>query len=293
MGKYILDRSKDIYQKEKLKKNAKDPICASFAERLNKCLDKELPGEDKKLTQFELAEKTHVSAASISQYLKGVTEPKVKFLLEASRVFGVSMEYLLGETDLKSTNPTNQEIFRRFGLRDKAIEILEGHKIINVGININETINFLLEQVPPQKFINNEESIRNIYAIHEECQYSPEKIGLLQRSMALKEEYDQFLNEHFDVVTEIGKYLNILNTGKEEIHDLDSMKLYVTKNKFGKHNVELDDSGESFYNRIEDADSYLDKILVEDLKVMELIDSTHLLQIQYNLQKLKDSKTDY
>lgn len=48
------------------------------------------------LTQKELARKIGVTEASMSRYLKGEREPKIKVLIKIAHEFGVSTDYLLG-----------------------------------------------------------------------------------------------------------------------------------------------------------------------------------------------------
>lgn len=57
--------------------------------------------EDKEITQKELAKIIHVSEDSVSLYERGLVHPSIQILIELANFFGVSIEYLLGMTDIK------------------------------------------------------------------------------------------------------------------------------------------------------------------------------------------------
>lgn len=69
-----------------------------------------------------------VSEGTITGWLQGVngkyTEPRIKALNEVAKVLGVSLDYLLGNTHIKTTSPTVQAVGQYTGLSDKAIEML-------------------------------------------------------------------------------------------------------------------------------------------------------------------------
>lgn len=78
---------------------------------------------DYKLTQEELGEKIGVNRQTLSAYERGERSPNIEQLIELSKVFGVSTDYLLG---IRETNEINKEEFieHYIGLCPKAIEIL-------------------------------------------------------------------------------------------------------------------------------------------------------------------------
>ncbi|AFK87451.1 MULTISPECIES: helix-turn-helix domain-containing protein [Thermoanaerobacterium] len=72
----------------------------SFAKRLS-----ELRNEFK-LTQKELADKLGVSRGTIGMYEIGQRDPDTDTLLKLSELFNVSVDYLLGNTDIR--NPVDE-----------------------------------------------------------------------------------------------------------------------------------------------------------------------------------------
>ena len=82
-----------------------------------------------------------VSEGTITGWLQGVngkyTEPRIKALNEVAKVLGVSLDYLLGNTHIKTTSPTIQAVGQYTGLSDKAIETL---KYLNDRKNVRSYI---------------------------------------------------------------------------------------------------------------------------------------------------------
>ena len=62
--------------------------------------------EEKRITQLRLSIKLEVSQETISAYEMGKHYPSVKSLLKLRDIFGVSIDYILGLTDIK--NPLNE-----------------------------------------------------------------------------------------------------------------------------------------------------------------------------------------
>ncbi len=54
---------------------------------------------DKNLTQKELSEKLGLSKNAVCEYEKGRAEPSIETLIELSKIFGVSVDYLVGIED--------------------------------------------------------------------------------------------------------------------------------------------------------------------------------------------------
>ena len=96
-------------------------IKQTFAERLKGL--REAAG----LSQEELGEKLGTSRGSISFYEKCKRTPDIEFLSLVCQYFDVSANFLLGHTDNKHS--TNEDIGFRFGLTDKAIQILDSMEL--------------------------------------------------------------------------------------------------------------------------------------------------------------------
>lgn len=69
-----------------------------FPDRLQKAL------EDKGMKQNELADLSQTTEATISRYLRGDRAPHVDVLVEISKALNVSIDYLLGVTDIPYIN---------------------------------------------------------------------------------------------------------------------------------------------------------------------------------------------
>ncbi|MGM0500274.1 MAG: HD domain-containing phosphohydrolase [Bacillota bacterium] len=57
--------------------------------------------KEKKITQSKLAKKLNYSRSTIAQYESGTRVPSINFLIETSNFFNVSLDYLLGRTDIR------------------------------------------------------------------------------------------------------------------------------------------------------------------------------------------------
>lgn len=56
------------------------------------------------MTQYELSKKSTVTEATISNFLNCKQLPKLEVVSKIADVFGVSVDYLLGRSDIKFTN---------------------------------------------------------------------------------------------------------------------------------------------------------------------------------------------
>lgn len=79
------------------------------------------------LTQKELADSLNYSRGSISYYENCDRVPDIVFLMAASEFFDVSPHFLLGFSDNQSM--LNEDLGVRFGLSDKAIEVLDSMEL--------------------------------------------------------------------------------------------------------------------------------------------------------------------
>lgn len=89
------------------------------------------------LTQEELARKSGVSKGSITAWIFGDkqhhirTEPKIKSLNSVAQVLGVSVDYLIGNTDIKPLNLKLQAISKETGLSEKTISLFKEIKALD------------------------------------------------------------------------------------------------------------------------------------------------------------------
>ena len=75
-------------------------------------------------TQAQLAEITGKTRQTISQYVNGVSEPGYDTLVKIADHFDVSLDYLLGRSDVASIDLSVQDIHRKTGLTAENIAFL-------------------------------------------------------------------------------------------------------------------------------------------------------------------------
>ncbi len=61
--------------------------------------------EDSDITQKALAERLHIRQNTYSQYENGQRQIPIEVLIELSQIYGVSVDYILGLTDVKQPYP--------------------------------------------------------------------------------------------------------------------------------------------------------------------------------------------
>lgn len=71
-----------------------------------------------------LAAAIGISQASLSKYAANDAEPGLTALVKLADHFGVSIDYLAGRTDTRSTNPNLQEAVEFTGLSEQAVKML-------------------------------------------------------------------------------------------------------------------------------------------------------------------------
>ena len=70
----------------------------TFSKRLRKLR------KEKGLTLKQMADKFHKTKATFSAYENGVRKPSINLVSELANYFGVSIDYLMGESNLKHSN---------------------------------------------------------------------------------------------------------------------------------------------------------------------------------------------
>lgn len=100
--------------------------------------------EERKTTQKELAEYCNVRAQSISLYANGETQPTPQTLVNISRFFDVSVDYLL-----TGVSSRNTDVYNNLGLTETTIEFFREAKAKslradNALMDIMSELNMLL-----------------------------------------------------------------------------------------------------------------------------------------------------
>ena len=104
-----------------------------------------------KMTQTELAERLEVKRQIISYYETGSRMPSLEHIILLCEIFDTTSDYLLGITDVSTTDMSINAICSYTGLTEKAIEELR-HLYGLCKISppdfeyLRSTINFLIEQ---------------------------------------------------------------------------------------------------------------------------------------------------
>lgn len=86
---------------------------SKFSQRLKELRD------ERGLTQEDLSKITGISFPTISRYENGIRdEPKLTILKTLANYFNVTIDYMVGDTDVKDVNFTPSEIARIFNELD-------------------------------------------------------------------------------------------------------------------------------------------------------------------------------
>ena len=107
----------------------KAEIKGIFADRLIDCVaDKE---EYSRLNQTRQCEEMHINKGTFSKWLNidNALMPNYENLLTIARYYKVSIDYLLGLSDVKTTNPDIKMIYNYTGLSENAIYVLSENEL--------------------------------------------------------------------------------------------------------------------------------------------------------------------
>lgn len=77
------------------------------------------------MPQAKLAELTGITQQTLSRYEKGERQASLDFVINAADVFGVSTDFLLGKTDIRSAKPDIKTACEVTGLSEKAIKNIQ------------------------------------------------------------------------------------------------------------------------------------------------------------------------
>lgn len=121
-------------------------------QRLNELL------EEKQIPQDEFAKKVGIASGTLSNYCSGKVLIKSEFLPKIAKALNVSTDYLLGVSEVKKYS--YNELNKRFGLNDNAIEVLEisfpKESINEIFDRQRDSVNYLFEEIKNYKDIKKE-----------------------------------------------------------------------------------------------------------------------------------------
>lgn len=123
------------------KKTKADDVSARynkpFAQRL-----RVLIGESGK-SHAEIAQHFGVSRQGVGKWANGETTPDIETIVNIAEYFGISTDYLLGRTDIKSPDTTKQAVCNYLDLSESSLFILKAIGSINMhkkSANINDWV---------------------------------------------------------------------------------------------------------------------------------------------------------
>lgn len=90
--------------------------------------------ESNNLTQQELADKLGITRQSLSLYERAERTINIDVLLEISRCFNVSTDYLLGISENKSTDEDLQSVCKYLKLTEHAVTSLQSARFLTNGV---------------------------------------------------------------------------------------------------------------------------------------------------------------
>lgn len=76
------------------------------------------------LTQHMLAEKVQISPGAVSNIIRGKNIPSIEIIQRIAKVFNVSIDYLVGNTDYPAPNLNIEGVCKYTGLSEEALQKL-------------------------------------------------------------------------------------------------------------------------------------------------------------------------
>jgi transcriptional regulator with XRE-family HTH domain len=105
-------------------------------------------------TQTQLSEAIGVSQQMVSQYIHGISEPGCNTLVKIADYFDVSLDYLLGRTETRTTDLTTQKVCEITGLNEHSIDLLNGINACTMGGKYIETPDLKEHSIDPSDGIS-------------------------------------------------------------------------------------------------------------------------------------------
>ena len=102
--------------------------------------------EEKGVTQVTLASLLGISRQSFSAYCDGSTQPNIENTIKIANFFGVSVDYLFGLSDIRTTDPATKSLCETLGLCEEAVSYLQkGFPYHNTELNVLLTSQYIDE----------------------------------------------------------------------------------------------------------------------------------------------------
>lgn len=100
----------------------KNEIIGKFQLRLEELVSEKIRTEN--ITQGAVAQNIGIQKGQLSKYLNMDTEPRITVAQQIANYFNVSVDYLLGNTDIRTLDERSIAIHRQTGLSEEAIRNL-------------------------------------------------------------------------------------------------------------------------------------------------------------------------
>ncbi len=95
---------------------------------------------DNDMLQSDLAEKLNLKSSAISKYEKGLTQPSIETIKKLAEIFSVTIDYLVGASDIKNPYDVNRITPNEADLVDRFRRLSYENKI-----RIDERIKTMIE----------------------------------------------------------------------------------------------------------------------------------------------------
>ena len=95
---------------------------------------------DNDMLQSDLAEKLNLKSSAISKYEKGLTQPSIETIKKLAEIFNVTVDYLVGASDIKNPYDVNRITPNEADLVDRFRRLSYENKI-----RIDERIKTMIE----------------------------------------------------------------------------------------------------------------------------------------------------
>ena len=104
--------------------------------------------DNSRMTREQIADKVQCDTSSITKYYNGDRYPKTDVIIKLAKLFNVSTDYLLGVTDVATTDKDLKFVCDYTGLDEKIINFFANNKDLNNNnFEVVEFIKFIISKV--------------------------------------------------------------------------------------------------------------------------------------------------
>ncbi len=211
---------------------------------------------DKKLSLQKVATDLNVTAQSLSLYEKGQRTINIDLLKRVAEYFGVSSDYLIGLSDVSSSNMELTAVCHYTGLNNEAIENIINHTSSPKSIYDELNVSVSRTVFTPKYYEINKKVLNQIFS----CSWFWDIIfnyvimsNLQEQSFEYKKNYDaacqallneKNIDEIYDIIQKPTQYCNDIDVARytvtrliEKISDIFDGRIKTEALNNGKHNT--------------------------------------------------------